>query len=78
MIARESAEQSLFPRLHALLRLVVLHAIPNARVASEARRLAESVAADIAGVVNAACHLRTSAAIAYGCLVFKLIESGEQ
>ncbi len=76
---RESAEESLSPRLYAMLRLAVALAIPSAPLAREARRLAEerASATDIAGAVNAASHLRSGAAIAYGRLVFKLME-GDQ
>lgn len=79
-VVGNSAEQSLSPRLHALVKLAVALAIPNSRLIKEARRLAESVASevDIAGAVNAACHLRSGAAIAYGRLVFKLMENASE
>lgn len=73
---KDAAKNSLSPRLYALVRLAVALAIPNRELAQNALRLAESYASqtDIAGTVNAACHLRSGAAIAYGRLVFKLLE----
>lgn len=78
-VVRETAEESLSPRLYALVRLAVALAIPNAKLAQQARHLAETRASgmDIAGAVNAACHLRSGAAIAYGRLVFKLLEGAD-
>lgn len=76
-VVRRSAGDSLTPRLHALVGLAVALAIPSRELAQrrleDARAVASAV--DIAGAVNAASHLRSGAAIAYGRLVFKLMES---
>ena len=73
---QDSAEQSLSLRVYAMVQLAVALAIPNAAMIEKARKLAASCASevDIAGTVNAASHLRSGAAIAYGRLVFKLME----
>lgn len=75
-VVRESAEDALSPRLYALVRLAAATAIPSPALARHALALARTRASevDIAGAVNAACHLRSGAAIAYGRLVFKLME----
>ncbi|RCW68670.1 carboxymuconolactone decarboxylase family protein [Pseudorhodoferax soli] len=78
-VVQRSAEASMTPRLHAMVRLAVALAIPNEDLASRCLKLARqhASAADIAGAVNAASHLRSGAAIAYGRLVFKLMEPAQ-
>ncbi|WP_082012151.1 carboxymuconolactone decarboxylase family protein [Burkholderia sp. A9] len=76
-LVRETAESSLTPRLYSLVRLAVALAIPCQALARDALQLSKAHAseADIAGAVNASCLLRSGAAIAYGRLVFKLMEN---
>lgn len=76
-VVGRTAESSLTPRLHSLVRLAVALAIPSRNLALSALQLARANAseADIAGAVNASCLLRSGAAIAYGRLVFKLLEA---
>lgn len=76
-VVRRTGESSLSPRLYSLVRLAVALAIPSQDLARSALELARVHASEveIAGAVNASCHLRIGAAIAYGRLVFKLLET---